>query len=81
MCALIFLYSIRKAALMMKIKNILMGWAYISKLQPPMDILFTLQVICEHGEPHWQSYGSKQEEWAKGMINLALQCIFVHTCK
>jgi hypothetical protein len=28
-----------------------------------------------------ESSGSKQEEWAKGMMNLALQSIFVHTFK
>jgi hypothetical protein len=28
-----------------------------------------------------ESYGNKQQERAKGMINMALRSIFVHTCK
>jgi hypothetical protein len=31
----------------------LKGRDYLSELRPPTDILFTCQVIDEHGEPWW----------------------------
>jgi hypothetical protein len=30
-----------------------MGWEDVSKLWPVTGLLFTPQVICEHGEPRW----------------------------
>jgi hypothetical protein len=32
---------------------IMMGWVYVSQLQPPTGLLFIPLVICEHGEPWW----------------------------
>jgi hypothetical protein len=30
-----------------------MGWEYVSELQPPIGLLFILQMIYEYREPQW----------------------------
>jgi hypothetical protein len=75
----------------------LMGWDYVSELQPPMGLLFILKVIHENGEPWWNDdnnkgklihppeiYGnpiSSHQVESRRYEKLASQSIFIHTCK
>jgi len=57
------------------------GKNYNFNIQTCISYLFNNAVNRSVNYLYTQSSGSKQEERAKGVMNLALRSIFVHTCK
>jgi hypothetical protein len=52
----------------------LMGWDYVSELQPPTCLLFIPQMTCEYGEQRWNYIDGKLKNSERNLS----QCHFVH---
>jgi hypothetical protein len=51
---------------------IMMGWEYVSELQPPTGLLFTPHIIYEYGQPRWNDTDGKTEELGEKPVTVAL---------
>jgi hypothetical protein len=54
--------------MMITIIMVSVGWNYIFELRPPVGLLFTPQVIYEHGEP-WYQQGKTPDSSARALWN------------